>query len=88
MGWDNDQWHRMNGFNDGYGNHGVIMGIVLLLLVGAAIWAVVRISKGSHKSAAQIIAPHKETPKEILDRRFASGEISADEYQRAKDLLS
>ena len=32
-------------------------------------------------------APQPETPLEILARRFASGEISADEYQKARDLL-
>ena len=29
-----------------------------------------------------------ETPLQILDRRFASGEISADDYQQARDLLT
>jgi len=29
----------------------------------------------------------RETPLEILARRFASGEISAEEYERARDLL-
>jgi uncharacterized membrane protein len=29
----------------------------------------------------------RETPLEILARRFASGEITAEEYQRARDLL-
>jgi uncharacterized membrane protein len=31
--------------------------------------------------------PARETPLEILARRFASGEITAEEYQRARDLL-
>lgn len=31
--------------------------------------------------------PACETPLEILARRFASGEITAEEYQRARDLL-
>jgi uncharacterized membrane protein len=31
--------------------------------------------------------PGRETPLEILARRFASGEITAEEYQRARDLL-
>ena len=88
MGWDNDHWNQMNGFHDGYGSHGVVMGLVILLFVGFAIWAVIRISRSSHKPVGQAVAPHKETPKEILDRRFASGEISADEYQRAKELLN
>jgi uncharacterized membrane protein len=29
-----------------------------------------------------------ETPLQILDRRFATGEISADDYQKARDLLT
>lgn len=29
----------------------------------------------------------RETPLEILARRFASGEITAEDYQRARDLL-
>jgi len=28
-----------------------------------------------------------DTPLQILDRRFAAGEIGADEYQRSRDLL-
>ena len=31
--------------------------------------------------------PARETPLDILARRFASGEISAEEYQKARDLL-
>lgn len=29
----------------------------------------------------------RETPLDILARRFAAGEITADEYQKARDLL-
>ena len=32
-------------------------------------------------------APQRETPLEILARRFASGEITAEEYERGRDLL-
>jgi putative membrane protein len=31
--------------------------------------------------------PMAATPLEILDRRFAAGEIDADEYKRSRDLL-
>jgi putative membrane protein len=31
--------------------------------------------------------PPRETPLDILARRFASGEISADEYEKARELL-
>jgi len=32
-------------------------------------------------------APPRETPLEILARRFASGEITAEEFERGRDLL-
>jgi putative membrane protein len=32
--------------------------------------------------------PLHETPLEILARRFAAGEIDADEYKRSRDLLT
>ncbi len=32
-------------------------------------------------------APPSETPLDILARRFARGEITAEEYQKARDLL-
>jgi uncharacterized membrane protein len=30
----------------------------------------------------------RETPLQLLDRRFAAGEIDAEEYKRARDLLT
>ena len=33
-------------------------------------------------------SPARETPLEILARRFASGEITAEDYQKGRDLLS
>jgi putative membrane protein len=33
-------------------------------------------------------APTRETPLEILARRFAAGEIDADEFKRSRDLLT
>jgi uncharacterized membrane protein len=32
-------------------------------------------------------APPRETPLDILSRRFAAGEINAEEFQKARDLL-
>ncbi len=63
----------------------VIFAIGLAVLV---IWAV----RASGRPAYPVGPPPmpaapRETPLEILARRFASGEITADEYQRARDLL-
>jgi len=58
----------------------IIAGIVLLI-----VWAV-RALPGSNLMRSNIPAT-AETPLDILARRFASGEINADEYERSRDLL-
>jgi uncharacterized membrane protein len=77
-----------------------IFGIVILfvLVAGAGlaaliVWAV----RASGRPAYPVAAPYaptgsppqaaRETPLEILARRFAAGEITPEEYERARDLL-
>jgi putative membrane protein len=75
----------------GWGGWGWIMLMPLLwiALIGVIVWAVVRLTQRPPDQAAQ---PRRETPREtpreILDRRFASGEIDADAYTRARDTLA
>jgi uncharacterized membrane protein len=61
----------------------LLAGLVLLI-----IW-VVRALAGPNGWRANPPAPHPpaETPLDILARRFASGEITAEEYTRSRDLL-
>lgn len=63
----------------------------LLMAVAVAVLLIVLAVRASSKTAYPMGAPPasaaRETPLEILARRFASGEISADEYERARDLL-
>jgi uncharacterized membrane protein len=54
--------------------------VLIALLV---IWAV----KTQPVSVPPAVTPPAETPLDILARRFASGEITAEEYQKARDLL-
>jgi uncharacterized membrane protein len=58
----------------------VIAGVILLV-----IWAV-RVLPGSqwHRTTSTTAV---ESPLDTLARRFALGEISAEEYQKARDLL-
>lgn len=59
----------------------------LLLLAGVvvlAVWAF-RAIAGRRQMPAQTALV--ETPHDILARRLAGGEISAEEYQRARDVL-
>ncbi|MFO8035199.1 MAG: SHOCT domain-containing protein [Anaerolineales bacterium] len=59
---------------------GLIIGFVLLV-----IWAVRRLSSGSAGSASQIRElKSAQTPLEILNTRYARGEITRDEYQEMK----
>ena len=62
-------------------------------VTGLVIWAVRSSGRPAYpvgppptQMGAQPQAP-RETPLEILARRFASGEITAEEYERGRDLL-
>ncbi|MFI2200503.1 SHOCT domain-containing protein [Streptomyces sp. NPDC020192] len=62
-------------------------------LIGLVIWAVIRLT---HSSSAGASGPgrgwggieHRETPEEILDRRYASGEIDTDTYTETRERLA
>jgi uncharacterized membrane protein len=57
----------------------VVAGIVLL-----AIWGVRALSGSTLMRTAPVAI---ETPLDTLARRFARGEITAEEYERSRDLL-
>jgi len=73
-----------------------VLPLILLLVAGVtvlAIWAI-RESARPHPVGPASMPMNqmptqatRETPLEILARRFASGEITAEEYQKARDLL-
>jgi putative membrane protein len=57
----------------------IVAGIVLLVL-----WAVRAMPRTTLVGSAPATA---ESPEDILARRFAMGEISAEDYERSRDLL-
>lgn len=68
-------WGHMN-----YGYGGVIMWIILLVLIAVAVYFLV--------NGKKLIKTEQEIPFEILQRRYAKGEISKQEFERMKkDLL-
>ena len=68
-------WGHMN-----YGYGGVIMWIILLGLIAIAVYFLV--------NGKKLIKTEEEIPFEILQRRYAKGEISKQEFERIKkDLL-
>lgn len=72
------------------------MPIVWIVLLGLVVWAVVRLTQHpTGRDGGQAPGPGsapgwppRETPEEILDRRFASGEIDAATYTEARERLA
>jgi len=61
------------------------MGMMLLVwgaVIGLAVWAIARITRTEPSRGVPL-----ESARAILDRRFASGEIDAEDYARARRAL-
>ena len=78
----------MNWYRDGYGMSGggiLFMGLMWLVIIGFAIWLVTWMTHRDHHHMTSV--EKLESPRQILDRRFASGEIDADAYAQSRKLL-
>ncbi|MEU2110889.1 hypothetical protein [Streptomyces sp. NPDC019507] len=66
------------------------MPLLWIALIGLVVWAVIRLTQQSsgRRDAADPRKTSRETPEEILDRRFASGEIDPDAYAEARKRLA
>lgn len=74
----------MMGYGWGMGPAGwLFMGLFWIVLLGLLAWAVIALLP-----AARGTGKRPEDPLEILDRRFARGEIDAEQYRRARDELT
>jgi uncharacterized membrane protein len=60
----------------------VAAGVALLI-----VWAIQSSSRNTLPAGSPPGGSQRETPLDILARRFASGEITAEEYERGRDLL-
>lgn len=77
---DESNGHMMDWGHMNYGYGGVIMWIILLVLIAIAVYFLV--------NGKKLIKTEEEIPFEILQRRYAKGEISKQEFERIKkDLL-
>jgi len=81
---------------DGWGMHGgsgwwLLAAIPMMLFMGAMMWMMMRGMMGGSSSpdssARSETSLSRETPMEILERRFAEGEISIEEYRTRHDAL-
>lgn len=64
-----------------FGWGGPIMGILLIILIGATIFFVLKTAKGTGLRLSN------ETPLDILKIRYAKSEISEEEYEKMKKAL-
>lgn len=74
-----------------YGNDGwgwmVLMPLLWAVLIGLVVWGVLRLAQ-TDRSAGPVGRAHDESPREVLDRRFASGEIDGETYGRMRAQLT
>jgi putative membrane protein len=61
----------------------IIMTVVWVAVIGLVVWAVTALFP---RGRGHDQVP-RETPKDILDRRFARGELGAEEYREMRDEL-
>lgn len=75
MYWDGSGWAWM-----------AVMPLLWIVLVGLIVWAAVRLAHGpsGHNGGRS----PQDSPEDILDRRFASGEIDAATYTQAREHLA
>ena len=82
----------MLGFHLGLGLIGLLFSLVVMVGIVAGVIVLVRLAVAPSHALPPPPGPPPQTPAregplDILARRFASGEITAEEYQKAKDLL-
>ena len=69
----------------------IFMGLFWVILIAAIIWLVVRLLPSNSHSGATTAPPHQvsgqESPLDVLDRRFASGELDLETYQAQRAAL-
>ncbi len=92
-------WH---GYGWGFGLFGwAFMGLFWLVIIGLLVWAAVtllpRARSGGNEGRGgpgapgwpgQPGTPGWESPEDILDRRFARGEIDVEQYRQARQELA
>ncbi len=70
-----------NGSGSGWWMMGT-MALFWIAVVAIGIWLVLRVTDQGYKQSKSI-----DTPRAILDRRLASGEISVEQYAAARKLI-
>ena len=78
------QWGMMGGYGYGYGLiHIIVWVVILIVIIAVVVWLVRSMaSPGVHH-----LPPRRSTGLDVLEERYARGEIDRDEYlQKKKDI--
>jgi putative membrane protein len=77
----------MNGYGPGWAWM-MLMPLLWVALIAVVVWAVIRLVQRPSSWQGGPGPQGRETPQEILDRRFARGDIDAEEYRQARAHLA
>jgi len=88
-------YHDFHGYGGGMGGMGILywvgallgllFALALLILIAAVIWRLVRREDGEGAAGAEAPAA---SPLEVLEHRYARGEIDREEYRQKRDDLT
>ena len=79
----------MGGFGGGFSLIGLLFNLLIIVgIVVLVIWAVRQFSSGGRDSSQQNNRSTEATPREIVEKRYARGEITRKEYQEMLSDLS
>jgi putative membrane protein len=65
----------------------LVMTLMMVAFWGLVVWGLVAIFRGTNRSDARNAEDRTRDPLEILDERFARGEIDVEEYRARQDVL-
>ncbi|MBI5956168.1 MAG: SHOCT domain-containing protein [Chloroflexi bacterium] len=61
---------------------GIVMLLFWLLIIGGVVWLVQSLARG--RGSSETSAPASESPLDILNRRYAKGEITKEQFEQMK----
>jgi len=77
-----------NGWNNGMGWGGwIVMTLIMVTFWSLLVFGVVAIFRGDRDTRSATKQPQGRDPMQILDERFARGEIDVDEYHARQGVL-